>query len=264
LLSPQDRDALLAATVAALQSGRLADAIGAGERVLVEIPDDLDALYSLGVARLRRGEFDAAVRLLDRVLERAPDAAPVVTERRRAADAVGRRVVAHEVCTEVLARLAPLIAKHIEARNGVEAHIVLASSTIDARALALARRGAIAMGISHPTLWRETFPPIRAGVSMPAAAPFAGEPSHIEPHARAFPHGGLLVFCGVARSPARWWSMSAPTAVAIVVDEFMPCEIVARVRELSGEGARRITLLYANAEIARQSRLPGQVIGNAP
>jgi tetratricopeptide (TPR) repeat protein len=255
---------MLTAAASALQSGRLADAIGAGERVLAEIPDDLDALYLLGVARLRRGEFDTAVRLLDRVLERAPNAAAVVTERRRAADALGRRLVAHEVCAEVLARLAPLIAERADVGDGAQAHVVLASSTIDAQALALARRGAAAMGIAHPTLWRETFPPIRAGVSAPEAAPFAGEPHPIEPHTHAFPHGGLVVLCGVARSPARWWSMSAPAAVAMVVDEFMPCEIVARVRELSGEGARRITLLYANAEIARQSRLPGQVIGNAP
>jgi tetratricopeptide (TPR) repeat protein len=261
VLTPDDRKATLANGNAALEGGRLADAIALGERVLADCPGDLQALYLIGVARLRRGEFDVAVQLLDRVLERVPEAAPVAAERRRAADALGRRIVEHEVCQEALRRLGPLVADRTEIRHGDEAHVVLATAEIDSAALALAQSAAAMIGAKNPTFWREPFPPIRTGVARQATSPFANSPPPIEPHRHAFPRKGFVAIVGLARSPAAWWGRSAPTTVVGVVDEFMPCEIIARLRELSDEGARRVALLYASLELARRTGLPGRIIG---
>jgi hypothetical protein len=259
--TPDDRKAMLAAGNAALETGRLADAIAIADRVLGAFPGDLQALYLLGVARLRRGELDVAVELLDQVLERVPDAAPVVAERQRAADALGRRIVEQEVCREALPRLRPLIAELADVCSGDDAHVVLASAEIDADTLALAYRAVAAIGAAHATFWRETFPPIRPGAARFAGSTFAGAPPAVEPQRYAFPRSGLVAFVGVARSPAAWWPRSTPSGVVVVLDEFMPCEIVARIRELSGEGTRRVALMYANRDLARLTRLPGQVIG---
>jgi Tetratricopeptide repeat len=261
-VSAEDRKALLARGGAALESGRLADALAAAERLLTDFPGDLEALYLAGVAHSRRGEFDVALTFLDRVLERAQDAPPVVTERRRAADALGRRVVESEVCRDALGRLAPLICALPEHPPGSEWHVVLATAVIDADALALAQRALTASGVTHSTLWCETYPVIRAGTLSRSTLAGANAPVPIDPHDRSFPHGGFLVFVGLARSPATWWSRCMPSAVVVVVDEFMPCEIIARIRELSDEGARRVALMYANADLARRVSLPGRVVGD--
>jgi tetratricopeptide (TPR) repeat protein len=263
MLTPGERETMLAEGGAALQAGRIAEAIVSGERVLAAFPDDVQALYLVGVASSRRGEFEAAVRLLDRVLERAPDAAPVVAERQRAAEALGRRIVEHEVCHEALPLLAPLIAERAEVRPGVAAHVVLATAEVDASALALARRAAATIGIIDATYWRETFPPIRAGIARPVEGPLLDAPPGIEPHGHAFPRTGLVMLVGVARSPLAWWSRCAPAEAVLVIDAANPCEVLARVREVSGKGARKIALLYADADLARAMRLPGRVLGDA-
>ena len=264
MLTSDGRTATLAKGNAALEEGRLADAIASGECILATNPGDLQALYLIGVARLRRGEFDVAVQLLDQVLERVPHSAPVAAERRRAADALGRRIVEHEVCREALRRLDPIVADRIEGNVSDEAHVVLATAEIDAASLALAHSAATTIGLVHPIFWRECFPPIRAGAMRPASALLEGPAAPVEPHRHAFPRKGLVAFVGFARSPAAWWERSAPASVVGIVDEFMPCEIVARIRELSGEGKRRVALLYASRELARRTGLPGRIIGTAP
>jgi len=248
----------------ALRDGRIADAVDVLERVLGAAPGDLDAMYLLGNARLLRGEFATAVQLLDRVLERLPDAVHAVDARQRAADALGRRIVEQEVCQAVLPRMMPHIVESLAVTEAGSAHFVLATAAIDDRAYGLAARAAAALAATRPTYWAEPHPALRSGPTSPVDPATMPQVKSIDVGRGTFPQTGQLVFVGAARSPAAWWSRCEPNGVALVIDEFAACEIVERIRELSGDGARRISLLFANGGLARRTRLPGRVIPEEP
>ncbi len=258
---PDDRQSLLARSAGALKEGRPSEAVDLLKTLLATSADDLDALYLLGTAHMQRGEYVAAVRLLDRVLERAPDSAPVSAMRQRAADALGRQIVEQEVCAAVLPRLLPHVTDLSSPMGAGEAHVVLASATLDDHAHALAARAAAALAIAQPSYWGERYPPLRPGAIWPVDAEAAARVTMIEPQHGSFPRAGFVVIAGAARSPAAWWAQCAPAGVALVIDEFVACEIVERIRQLGGDGARRVLLLYADGELARRTRLPGRVIG---
>lgn len=258
---PAERQTMLERSASALKDGRLAEAIDLLKTLLAASSDDLDALYLLGSAHMHRGEYDAAVRLLDRVLERVPDSAPVDAMRQRAADALGRRIVEQEVCHSVLPRLLPHVADPSGPAVAGDAHVVLASAAIDNDAYALAARAAAALAISRPSYWGERYPPLRPGAGWPVDTATAARVTMIEPQRGTFPRSGFVVIAGAARSPAAWWGRCVPAGAALVIDEFVACEIVERIRELGGDGARRVLLLYADGELARRTRLPGRVIG---
>jgi fermentation-respiration switch protein FrsA (DUF1100 family) len=260
-MNPADRQAVLLRSASALKDGRIAETVELLKSLLTASADDPEALYLLGAAHMQRGEYDAAVRLLDRVLERAPDSAPVSAMRQRAADALGRRIVEQEVCQAVLPRLLPHIADPSAPTGAAETHVVLASAVIDDGSYAQGARAAAALGLPSPSYWSERNPPLRPGAFHAADAALAARAAPIEAQRWTFPRSGFVVVAGVARSPVAWWPHCAPTGVALVVDEFVASEIVERIRQLAGDGARRVLLLYADSELARRTRLPGRVIG---
>ncbi len=252
---------MLVRSASALKDGRIAEAVELLKSILAASTDDSEALYLLGAAHMQRGEYDAAVRLLDRVLERSPDSAPVSAMRQRAADALGRRIVEQEVCQAVLPRLMPHVADPSAPAGATEAHVVLATADIDEGSFAQGARAAAALALPNPSYWSERYPPLRPGAFRPADAALAARATPIEAQRWTFPRTGFVVVAGVARSPAAWWPRCAPAGVALVVDEFVASEIVERIRQLAGDGARRVLLLYADSGLARRTRLPGRVIG---
>jgi glycosyltransferase involved in cell wall biosynthesis len=81
----------------------------------------------------------------------------------------------------------------------------------------------------------------------------------INPRRLRFPKTGTFVFVGVYFPVGRWLRLSAPRRVVLIYNTVQPDELARSVRELSGDGRRRVEVLYASEMLRRMSAPPGSV-----
>jgi hypothetical protein len=232
---PADEDvaARLRAALAAQQSGRVADAIAGYDAVIAARPELFDAWHMRGVAHFQRLEFDAAERDIRRALEIAPR---LEAARGNLALVVqGRRIAEDEValCREVLPRYGPLavdppVAPLAGVGPGDRVLVLDAAERSDA-ADALAR-DAVSRGACCTRISVERGRAVGGDDAARLAACGAQD----------------IVACAGTGRPFGDWTLHAhPRAIAlVVVDGDLP-SFVDRLREVSGQGRRRVRVALA-------------------
>ena len=257
--APSELDTLLPAALAAQQAGRWDEAAAGYERALALAPAHFDALHMLGVVHFQRGDFEQALALIDRALAVQPGMPGAVFNRRLVQHNLALRSAEEEIGRLLLPRLARFVsaAPRADEADATPVHLVLATAAATPQAGALAARATRHANVQR---WRETGRPIhRDAATWPTDDAPDGFVA-IDAAAGRCPTRGHVVMVGAERPPSAWWPRCTPASVTLVVAEDRASFVAARIRELAGDGARRITLAYADAAQARRCRLPGHVL----
>jgi hypothetical protein len=232
---------------AAQQAGDLLEAAQRYQQVLAQDPSHFDATHMLGVVEYHRGLFDDALRLLARATQLRPD---VVAARGNLEIVERARLRERQLSRAVLPRLAPLVDR------------------IDDIANALATASTVNLFIAQTLLSQDEpyldslLAAAGAGVRIwaDAMAPGARAEGVIALAQDSHPTGGLLIHFGTERSPLPWVTAARPERTLLVVTRDEPGDLLDRMRELSGEGRRRVGLLCAGVTLAGRVPLPAEVI----
>ena len=220
----------LQGALAAQQAGRVAEAIAIYDTVIASHPEIFDAWHMRGVAHFQLLAFDAAERDIRRALEIAPalDAA----RRNLALVLQGRRIADEEavLCREVLPRYLPLaVDPAVPPLEGVDAAtrvVVLAAGASAAAIDALVGEGR------------------QRGATIARIDVERGRVIDGEDAALLAATGGrdVVVCAGCARALGDWTLEARPRATALVVDGPDLATFIDRLREISGQGRRRVRL----------------------
>jgi tetratricopeptide (TPR) repeat protein len=245
----------LHAALAAQQQGRYEDARRLYSDVLSLAPNHFDAVHMLGVVHYQLGLLEDARRYLERAAALRPSAAAVYQNQSLVAAALEYAVVEREICREVLPRLQPLCVPPGEFGAWLDSasavHIVVFRPGSMAASKAFGSLRALCAQVPVHC-WCEgeeaTFP--RDWKALDAAA-------------GALPRGGVLVVFAGVRTLAHWIEAAAPDRVALMLTEDEPGQVIDRLRELTLQGRRHATILYAAADLARAIGLPGTVVREA-
>ena len=243
--------AQLQQALAAQQAGRLADAIALYDRVIDAAPMLFDAWHMRGVARFQRFDFDAAERDIRRALALRPG---VEAARQNLSLVIDGRLQAEReelLCREVLPRYAALTVDPPRAPlDGVErgSRVFVidaceAGSTLAEVLEANARdRGATVTRI-HVAAGR-----VIEGEAADALA--------------ATGERDAIACAGCAR-PLGDWTLAAGAAVtALVADDVRLVTLLERLRELSGQGRRRVRLACSSTAPRLPPSLPHVASGS--
>jgi hypothetical protein len=212
------------------------------------------------VALFQSGHLETALETITAALAIRDDVSAAHFNRELVAAAIAkRRQTELELAPEILPRLRPLCAEPVDLTrwtpSGEPVHVVVAKGRIDRDTAA--RVGAFCRCLAvTPTVWIGT----RAALDTDEMPELAGTVTRIDAAAFAYPRSGALVVAGLQTSLAAWLGYCHATRVALLCDEYLPGELVDRLRELSNEGRRRVALFYSDAEVGRRLRLPGTAL----
>ena len=247
----QSRLAILQEALAAQKAGRLDEAHAKYEAVIREEPSNFDALHMLGVVCMQLDRLERAEALVLRALDlRRDPAAKYNLEIIRQA----RRLEAREseLCRSVLPRLAPLLrpASDIESwlrspRGAV--HFVIADHDASP---ALMERIARLQPVSTTA---------RTWLAAPSLA-FISRELKIEsgsPATETFAADDLAIVVGTDMPVGSWTLQPMPAFRMLLITRDAPCELLDRLRELSGEGRTGVLPCFIDASLRDASALPG-------
>lgn len=236
----------------AQQKGRLFEAAERYEQVLVQDPAHFDATHMLGVVQYHRGRFDDALRLLTRATQLRPD---VIEARGNLEIVEMARQRERQLCRAVLPRLRPLVqwpdedAALLAKASAVDLVITQTVASQDEPFLNAVLE---AVGRGRVQLWADANVSRIRDINVAIAS------------ADSHPTGGTLIFFGTEFSPWPWLDTAPLERTLLVVTRDEPGQLIDRIRELSGNGCRRVGLLCAGATLARRMRLPAQVLVPQP
>jgi len=241
--------ALLQEALRAQQAGALDKARAKYEAALREKPDHFDALHMLGVLSLQVNDLERAEALVQRALGVRDDAsarynlnviqqAGRIAERERA------------LCSTVLPRLAPLVTPWRDAAAALKratgtVHLVIAERDVPPTLIERLR------SLVPPSLAQRLW--LAAGLGADAFDRAPVEPGRFD--ARAASGNDVAIVIGTAIPTGDWTSDTAAATRVLVVTSDAPCELLDRVRELSGEGRARVLPCYAEASLRERSAL---------
>ena len=236
----------------AQQNGRLLEAAERYRQVLAQDPTHFDATHMLGVVQYHRGRFDDALRLLTRATELRPD---VIEARGNLETVEMARQRERQLCRAVLPRLTALV-ERIDDDVTILAHapavdLVIAQPVAPQDEPNLESVLGIA-GVERVRVWADAKVPAVRNVRITV------------PSAAAQPRSEMRVFFGTELSTCRRLDAAWVGQTLLVVTRDEPGQLIDRIRELSGEGRRRVGLLCAGAELARRLPLPAHTIVAQP
>lgn len=229
------------------QAGKLIAAAAAYEAVLAASPENFDALHMLGVVKLQQGLFDEAEVLIAAALRLRPGfgsaCANLATVRRN------RQFASEEdaICRALLPRLGhlcidppPLLLAN--AGSGIAVEVVFAGRPEDA---VLAQQVAAAALLRGATVAARTLvepgPPGWKSTNSAALASIADQP---------------VVVVGVNVALGDWPLVARPRSTMLVLTQDDPCALHDRLREISGQGRRRVGLASPDAALIAAIPLP--------
>lgn len=236
--------------LAAQQSGRLDEAIALYGEAIGEAPQTFDAWHMRGVARFQRLEFDDAERDIRRALELVPGAA--AARANLALVVQGRRLAEQEeaLCREVLPRyrhlcVDPPLAPLEGAGPGSRVFVLDACAAGDPLAGALEadarRRGADVLRMR-----------VESGRAL------AGDEAAL---LASTGEDDFVACAGCARPLGDWTLEAQPGVTALVVDGAGTARFIDRLREISGQGRRRVRLAASPAAPWLPASLPHAASG---
>lgn len=237
--------AKLQQALAAQRAGRVEEAIALYDSVIDAAPTLFDAWHMRGVARFQRLDFDAAERDIRHALALRPG---VVAATQNLTLVVEGRLRAEReelLCREVLPRYARLVIDPPRAPLdgvGPASHVFVLDAGEAARALA------DALGAEA----RERGAAVTR-IVVPAGRVIEGE---LATTLAATGTDDVIVCAGCAR-PLGDWTLEARAAVtALVVDGVRLVAFIERLREVSGQGRRRVRLARSSAAPPLPPTLP--------
>jgi tetratricopeptide (TPR) repeat protein len=249
--SQQRRRAILEEALAAQQAGRLDEAHAKYEAVLREEPSNFDALHMLGVVCMQLDRLERAEALVLRALDLRSDAAAkynleIIRQARRL------EARESELCRSVLPRLAPLLRPASEIESWLRSprgvvHFVIADHDASP---ALMERIARLQPVSTIA---------RTWLAAPGRA-FISRGMEIEPGSLAgetLAAGDLVIVVGTGIPVGGWALHPAPVLRVLLITRDAPCELLDRLRELSGEGRTGVLPCFIDAALRDASSLPG-------
>jgi tetratricopeptide (TPR) repeat protein len=249
--SRQRRLAILQEALAAQQAGRLDEAHAKYEAVIREEPSNFDALHMLGVVCMQLDRLERAEALVLRALDLRSDAAAkynleIIRQARRL------EARESELCRSVLPRLAHLLRPASEIESWLRSprgvvHFVIADH--DASPALMER---IAPLLPDSTI-------ARTWLAAPDLAFVSGE-LKIEPGSLAtetFAADDLVIVVGTGMPVGSWTLQPVPAFRVLLITRDAPCELLDRLRELSGEGRTGVLPCFIDAALRDASALPG-------
>jgi hypothetical protein len=241
--------ALLQEALSAQQAGALDDARVRYEAALREQPDHFDALHMLGVLSLQVNDLERAETLVKCALTVRDDPSArynlnVVLQARRIAERE------RALCASVLPRLAPLVAPLRDAASSLQrttgdVHIVIAER--DVPPALIERLRSLVPATLRQRLW------LAAGLGADAFDSAQVEPGRFD--ARAMDSDDVAIVVGTAIPTGDWVNAAGASTRILIVTRDAPCEVLDRVRELSGEGRVRVLPCYVDASLREASAL---------
>lgn len=240
---PGDLQDVMRSALAAQQAGQLDDAIAGYDAVLRARPDSFDAWHMRGVAHLLANRFDAAEADIGRALAIWPGLLQARTN--LALVEGGRRNTLDE---EALSRAAWPRFRHLVverpehpldgAARGGRAFVIELDDRVSALCDRLSRDAVAAGAEAHR---------VRAGQEGMLPDAFAAMLGTTGPL-------DTIIGVGCRHAVGEWTLGCAPRAMALVADDGPLARVEDRLRELSGQGRRRVRL----------ARAPGATIDLAP
>ncbi|MEO8485110.1 MAG: hypothetical protein ABI585_02120 [Betaproteobacteria bacterium] len=225
------------AALAAQKEARIDEAIAAYDAILLDAPQTIDAWHMRGVAHFQADRFDAAEADIVHALSLFPGLPNA--RRNLALITVGRRNFNDEQLLDrtVMRRFLPLVVDPPEAPlDGLvpESRLLIVDlgaprpSLIEDLASAALDRGAV---VRRMTIGTDGRLPGEDSGELSAAGV-----------------DDLIVCAGSAFPPGDWTLACRPRAIALVVDRATFGAIQDRLREVSGEGRRRVRLAVADRD----------------
>ena len=217
--------------LAAQREGRFDDAIRAYDAVIAGAPSTFDAWHMRGVAQLQMHRFDEAEADIARALALKPDLP--LAHSNLALVASGRRsaLAEEQVSRAALPRYRPLV------DDAVDRPLATAGTCCFV----------LALGAAPALVDRVAADAVEAGATVARIAPLADAGlSEVDESRLAAAGGGDVVIAVGCDVPLGDWTIAcAPRTVALIVDGARLAPVADRLRELSGQGRRRVRLTLA-------------------
>ena len=250
----ESRNVAMAAALAAQKAGDFGAAIVAYRDVLAEAPDHFDALHMLGVVMLQINQLQDAETLIARAASLRPGVA-AVHQNLAIVRAARRTLVEQEsICRSVLPRLARLC---------VEVPPALLHGVGPADAVGIVFAGnelEIGLGQAINTTVIASGATVTSGTVTPRVPP--AWPAVDEAWLAAL-DGVDVIVVGLDAPLGEWPLTARARSTALLVTRDAPCLLHDRLRELSGQGRWRVSLVTLDAKLAAESMLPIHLLREA-
>jgi tetratricopeptide (TPR) repeat protein len=248
-LSEPERDAcglLMERALAHQLAERFDEAAEAYAAVLSKAPETHDALHMLGTIELRRGDLQEAKRLIVAAMRlRNPYPAiernlQLVHDAERAAALPG---VLHRPTIDLCERALPILVDlALHSRPAQTVHLVRAAAVTAVDPGWLVQRLAALLSFADLQIW---------AADGLRGDKVAGPPMRrIDAELALFPRGGCHIFVGIDINDIEWVSRADAERVIVICPPAPPAQLLEQLRALSGDGARKLDLVFPSRAMA--------------